>query len=132
MRAARNCTNNYATATGALTSSYADAITTPILGLVVKPWQNVAFFANRSEALAAGQQAPQTALNYGTKLAPARTKQYEVGVKYDVKNGVITLTGEVNSSTRRAEAQKVAASVPNVQQVVNKLDLKNQKATSSN
>jgi osmotically-inducible protein OsmY len=54
------------------------------------------------------------------------------GVKYDVKNGVVTLTGEVNSSTRRAEAQKVAASVPNVQQVVNKLDLKNQKATSSN
>jgi iron complex outermembrane receptor protein len=77
-------TNNYATATGALTSSYADAITTPILGLVVKPWQNVAFYANRSEALAAGQQAPQTALNYGTKLAPARSKQYEVGVKYDV------------------------------------------------
>jgi len=78
-------TNNYATADGSLTSSYTDSITTPILGLVVKPWQNVAFYANRSEALAEGQQAPQTAANFGTQLAPARTKQYEVGVKYDTE-----------------------------------------------
>jgi iron complex outermembrane receptor protein len=78
-------TNNYATATGALTSSYTDSITTPILGLVVKPWQHVAFYANRSEALAEGQSAPQTAANFGENLAPARSKQYEVGVKYDTE-----------------------------------------------
>src|SRR5579872_3714508 len=40
-------------------------------------------------------------------------------VKYDVKNGVVTLTGEVNSEAKRAEAEKVAKAVPNVQQVVN-------------
>jgi osmotically-inducible protein OsmY len=51
-------------------------------------------------------------------------------VKYDVKNGVVTLTGEVNSSDRRAFAEKVATGVPNVQQVVNNLQVKNQKATS--
>ena len=51
-------------------------------------------------------------------------------VKYDVKNGVVTLTGEVNSSDRRAFAEKVATGVPNVQQVVNKLQVKNRKATS--
>ena len=53
-------------------------------------------------------------------------------VKYDVKNGVVTLTGEVNSQSRRAQAEKIASSVPHVQQVVNDLQIKNQKASSSN
>jgi hyperosmotically inducible protein len=52
-------------------------------------------------------------------------------VKYDVKNGVVTLTGNVNSQSKRAMVEKVAKSVPNVQQVVNELEVKNQKATSS-
>ena len=52
-------------------------------------------------------------------------------IKYDVKNGVVTLTGEVNSQARRAQVEKVASGVPNVQQVVNELQVKNQKATSS-
>ena len=54
------------------------------------------------------------------------------GVKYEVKNGVVTLSGEVRSEALRAQAQSVAAAVPNVQQVVNELQVKNQKATSSN
>jgi hyperosmotically inducible protein len=53
-------------------------------------------------------------------------------VKYDVKNGVVTLTGDVNSENRRARAQSVASSVPNVQQVVNELQIKDQKASSTN
>lgn len=53
------------------------------------------------------------------------------GVKYDVKNGVATLTGEVNSQARRAQVEKVASAVPNVQQVVNELQVQDQKATSS-
>src|ERR1700726_2126758 len=52
-------------------------------------------------------------------------------VKYDVKNGVVTLTGEVNSQARRAHVQKIASAVPNVKQVVNEVQVKNQKATSS-
>jgi len=52
-------------------------------------------------------------------------------VKYDVKNGVVTLTGEVGSQSKRAQAEKIAAGVPNVKQVVNELQIKNQKATSS-
>ncbi len=52
-------------------------------------------------------------------------------VKYDVKNGVVTLTGEVNSQARRLNAQHIAAAVPNVQEVINKVDVKNQKATST-
>jgi hyperosmotically inducible protein len=52
-------------------------------------------------------------------------------VKYDVKNGVVTLSGEVNSEEKRAGAGNVATGVPNVQQVVNDLQVKDQKATSS-
>jgi hyperosmotically inducible protein len=52
-------------------------------------------------------------------------------VKYEVKSGVVTLTGEVNSANKRARAEKVAATVPNVQQVVNNLQIKDQKASSS-
>jgi hyperosmotically inducible periplasmic protein len=52
-------------------------------------------------------------------------------VKYDVKNGVVTLTGEVNSQSKRNNAESVASRVPNVQQVVNDLQVKDQKASSS-
>jgi osmotically-inducible protein OsmY len=52
-------------------------------------------------------------------------------VKYDVKNRVVTLTGEVASQSARRQAESVASSVPNVSQVVNELQVKNQKATSS-
>jgi osmotically-inducible protein OsmY len=53
------------------------------------------------------------------------------GVKYAVKSGVVTLTGEVDSQGKRREVAKVAGTVPNVQQVVNELQVKNQKASSS-
>ena len=59
------------------------------------------------------------------------TNRVNKGVKFDVKHGVVTLTGEVNSKTQRARAEKVASSVPNVKQVVNELEIKNPKATSS-
>ena len=52
-------------------------------------------------------------------------------VKYDVKNGVVTLTGHVNSQSRRAWVEKLATGVPNVRQVVNELEVKDQKASSS-
>lgn len=52
-------------------------------------------------------------------------------VKYAVKNSVVTLTGEVDSQSMRRQAQNIASSVPNVGQVVNELQIKKQKATSS-
>jgi len=52
-------------------------------------------------------------------------------VRYDVKNLVVTLTGEVDSQSNRRQAEKVAFSVPNVRQVVNELQVKNQKATTT-
>jgi hyperosmotically inducible protein len=53
-------------------------------------------------------------------------------VKYGVKNGVVTLSGEVNSQTKRVRAEDIASRIPNVKQVVNELQVKDQKATSSN
>ena len=52
------------------------------------------------------------------------------GVKCSVTNSVVTLTGEVNSQSRRTDVQQLAASIPNVRQVVNELQVKNQRASS--
>ena len=52
-------------------------------------------------------------------------------VKFVVKSAVVTLSGEVNSQFKRDRAEKVAAEVPNVRQVVNDLQVKDQKASSS-
>lgn len=53
------------------------------------------------------------------------------GVRYDVKNGVVTLKGEVNSESKRAQVEKITSTVPNVRQVVNELEVKDQKASST-
>jgi hypothetical protein len=52
-------------------------------------------------------------------------------VHYSVKNGVITLTGDVNSSTLRNQVAQLAASVPYQRQVINELQVKDQKASSN-
>ena len=58
--------------------------------------------------------------------------QLHDSVKYAVKNSVVTLSGDVDSQSKRKHAQELASTVPNVQQVVNELQVKGQKATSSN
>ena len=52
-------------------------------------------------------------------------------VKYDVANGVVTLRGDVPSQAQRSSIEKLAEQVPNVKQVVNELEVKHQKATST-
>ncbi len=52
-------------------------------------------------------------------------------VKFTVKERVVTLTGAVDSQAKRGGVQQIAAAIPNVQQVVNELQVKNQKATST-
>lgn len=58
--------------------------------------------------------------------------QLHKNVNYAVNNQVVTLTGEVDSQAKRGQAQDITASVPNVLQVVNELQVKDQKASSSN
>jgi osmotically-inducible protein OsmY len=52
-------------------------------------------------------------------------------VSYAVKNGVVTLSGEVDSDAERTGAESIAGAVPNVHQVVNVLQVtKTRKASS--
>jgi hyperosmotically inducible periplasmic protein len=44
-------------------------------------------------------------------------------IRYNAKNGVLTLKGSVKSPAQRQEAQELAKNTPNVQQVVNELQV---------
>jgi hyperosmotically inducible protein len=48
-------------------------------------------------------------------------------INADVKNGVLTLKGDVDTAAQRTAAEKAAAAIPGVQQVVNELTVKGQK-----
>lgn len=72
------------TASGARTSSYEESITTPVYGLVIKPWEHISFYANRIEGLAKGPTPPTTAINRDETFAPVRSKQIEAGVRLDM------------------------------------------------
>ena len=83
---------------------------------------------NESEAKAVDSDLDKAIeKNLDATLVKHRLKR---NVKYDVKNGVVTLTGDVASQAKREQVEKLAASVPNVKQVVNELEVKGQKATS--
>jgi len=57
---------------------------------------------------------------------------YPKGISHSVKNGVVTLTGTVDSENDRTKVESVARGVPNTQQVVNEIQTKHEKATSGN
>jgi hyperosmotically inducible protein len=84
---------------------------------------------NESEAKAVDSDLDKAIeKNLDATLVKHRLKK---NVKYDVKNGVVTLTGDVPSQSKREQVEKLVASVPNVRQVVNELEVRNQKATST-
>jgi iron complex outermembrane receptor protein len=82
---------NYSAATGERTSVYDEHAYTPMVGLVVRPWRQISFYANYIEGLSPGAIAPDNALNAGQAFAPFKTRQYEVGVKYDHGDFAATL-----------------------------------------
>jgi hyperosmotically inducible protein len=94
--------------------------------------------SDQIEVLPAGAESEARAVNsdldkgiaQNLDAALIQSKLHD-GVKFAVNNHVVTLTGAVASQSERREAERVAAAVPNVQQVVNELQVKNQKATSS-
>jgi hyperosmotically inducible periplasmic protein len=45
-------------------------------------------------------------------------------IRFDAKNGVLTLKGHVKTTSQRKEAEQLAQAVPNVQQVLNEIDVK--------
>lgn len=44
-------------------------------------------------------------------------------IHYDANNGVLTLKGSVKTPGQKAEAERLASNVPNVQQVVNQIEI---------
>lgn len=74
---------NFNPTTGAMTSSYDNSAVTPAVGLVVKPWENVSFYANYVEGLTQGVIAPAGTSNAGEVFPPFVSKQLEGGVKID-------------------------------------------------
>jgi iron complex outermembrane receptor protein len=74
--------------TGALTSGYDKDTITPVVGLVYKPLDTVSLYANYIEGLIPGDTAPvqvngSPVANAGEVFDPYKSKQYELGAKYD-------------------------------------------------
>lgn len=69
--------------TGGVSARYDASANTPLLGVVVKPWDDVSLYYNYVEGLSKGDAAPGTASNAGETFAPYESKQHELGVKYE-------------------------------------------------
>jgi hyperosmotically inducible protein len=89
--------------------------------IVVTPPGNESDAKDVSEALDSGIEQNLKAVLIDHKLDDA--------VKYKAKAGSVTLTGTVDSQAKRTEAATLASQVPNVKEVINELQVKNQKAT---
>ncbi|AFR05300.1 ferric siderophore receptor protein [Pectobacterium carotovorum subsp. carotovorum PCC21] len=84
--------DNFVPGNSAPSSSYDKNAITPMVGVVVKPWQHVSLYANYIEGLSKGDIAPTTASNPGQVLSPYKSKQYEAGVKVDALGTISTLS----------------------------------------
>jgi iron complex outermembrane receptor protein len=71
---------------------YDERATSPALGLVWRTSEALSLYFNYMEGLTQGQVAPETANNAGEVFAPFRSKQVEVGAKYDFGRFSTTLS----------------------------------------
>ena len=62
---------------------------TPSVGLVVKPVTNMSVYATYLEGLEEVPPAPLTSANPADVLPPAKSKQYEAGIKAEPKSGIL-------------------------------------------
>jgi osmotically-inducible protein OsmY len=105
---------------------------------IAKTFAGAQVLANQIAVLPAGAESDaknvnsdlDKAIEHNLDAALLKAKLHE-GLKYAVKNQVVTLTGAVNSEAKRARAEKIASAVTNVKQVVNELQVKGRKATTS-
>ena len=74
---------DFSPTTGFPTASYDMSAQPPMVGLVVKPWQNISLYASYVQGLSKGETAPAAAVNAGQVLPPYIATQYEVGIKAD-------------------------------------------------
>lgn len=89
---------SFDTVTQARTSEYDSDATSPLAGIVIKPWQNVSLYANYAEGLTAGTIVGPGFSNTGAILSPYQSDQQEVGIKVDW--GTITTTAALFQISR--------------------------------
>jgi len=104
---------------------------------IANSWSGGQVVANEIEVVTPGNESDSKSVNSDLDKGIEKNldaalirKDLHDDVSYEVKNAVVTLKGEVNSQARRTDAEKTASSVPNVKQVVNDLQIKQQKSTS--
>jgi iron complex outermembrane receptor protein len=85
--------NGYNRGTGLRTSHYDQTATTPVIGVIVRPTDNVSLYANRIEGLQQGPTAPLNAntTNSGEIFPPFKSTQYEAGGKIAIRGLTGTL-----------------------------------------
>ena len=93
---------SYSYDTGAQTDGYKKSATTPVLGLVFKATEDLSLYVNYIEALKKGDVASvftadnKPVLNAGQVFAPAKSKQKEVGLKW--QSGTLGATAALYST----------------------------------
>ena len=64
-----------------------------------------------------------TAIEHDFKAEIVANRLENQHIRYEAKNGVLTLKGKVRSAALRDKVEELAAKVPNVRQVVNEIDI---------
>jgi iron complex outermembrane receptor protein len=104
--------SNYLSNVGTPLNSYDKSATTPVIGLVVRPRDNVSLYANYIEGLSRGDVAPsQPNVSNGSELLPPHiAKQYEAGIKVDFGRVATTFSAfEISKGSGEQVAGRVAA-----------------------
>jgi osmotically-inducible protein OsmY len=99
---------------------------------VAKAAANTRIIANEISVQPVGSQSE--AKDVAANLDDAIEKNYKAAlissglekqhVNFKAKNGVLTLTGSVHNAKDRQHAEKLAAGIPNVQQVLNQIEVR--------
>ncbi len=82
---------NWSSTTGLPTPGSAEAVVTPSVSLIVRPWKQLTFYGNFTQALEPGSIADPGLANAGTALPPFVSTQFEAGAKLDLGNFGATL-----------------------------------------
>lgn len=97
----------YVFGSGAKTGEYDKTAVTPVVGIVVKPWEHVSLYANYIEGLSPAKAAPAflNAANAGQAFSPFKSQQREAGVKMDF--------GRFTTTVSLFEIERPTASINN-------------------
>ena len=83
---------NFNADTNARTTDYGEGAYTPAFALTISPVERLSLYGNYIQGLSQGATAPAGTVNAGETFAPAKSKQYEIGAKYDFGTFATTLS----------------------------------------